>query len=436
MVAFTIDFDKPDKNYIAGETVRCKIQINVHSKFKARSLSVRFKGFAHTEWTKSRTVTSGGKTRTVHDRYTGDQEFFKSVQFFIGSENSGEHEIEAKTYYYEAQFILPENLPSNIEHSNGHIRYNVKVKYDIAWGFDKDYTAPFSVSSKLDLNEFPELREPVKQIKEKIFGCCCCESDPMQMINLLPKKGFVPGDVIPITIEIDNNSDVRIDFIKVKLKEHTNFITHSPRTDTRSDSRTLNEHFFHTAVAPFQKKIFETTFYLDPSIDYKLFNGCAIIYTEYFIKSEAESSGCHTNPENSTNITIGTIPFINNTMTNGSNNVVPVMMMPSAPAIFNPTAPPGGVIVEQPLPSYHEITANAPSPFMSPSTSGGIGWNVGLKTPSGAPLASTEKIDQPDLPPPSFEESQKNPKLVLSEKAKEAESGDMGNGQASAPPPE
>lgn len=284
-------------------------------------------------------------------------------------------------------------LNYSIEHTHGHVRYTVKANYDISWGFDKDSTTTFYIRSGLDLNEFSHLKDPVKEIEQKIFGCCCCESDPMQLVNVLPKSGYVPGETIPVTIEIDNNSDVRIDFVRVKLKENLTFITRSPRTDTKHETTTINEHFFQTAVAPFQKKLFQTTFYLDPSYDWKLYNGCGIISCEYYLKSEAEASGCHSNPSNSTKITVGTIPFAE-VMTNVSGYpLAPLITAPTAPAIFNPTAPTNGVIIEQPLPSYHEVTPRGPSPIPPyPGASGGVGWNLGLGSPSGAPLASTEKI--------------------------------------------
>ncbi|XP_063700379.1 arrestin domain-containing protein 2-like [Culicoides brevitarsis] len=400
MVSFTFDFDKPDKKYRAGESVRCKISVNVFSKFKAKSLSVRFRGKAHTEWTKSRTETRDGKTRTVYDTFTGHEEYFRQYQYLFGSENASENtEVNEGLHTYNVSFPLPTNLPSSIDESNGYVRYDLKAKYDISWGFDKDSSSTFYVTSRLDLNEFPHLLEPVKDVREKTFGCCCCKTDPMQLINILPRAGFVLGEFIPVTIQIVNNSDVRIEGVRVKFKEEITFITRSPRTDTRSSTKTLNEHFFETPIAPYQNKIFQTEFFLDPEHDFKLFNGCGIINSEYYIISEAEASGCHSNPTQSTKITIGTIPF-NVLQTNGNG-------------IFNATAPVDApVVVEQPLPTYQEA-ARAPSPL--PGASGGIGWNVaGLSvSPKGAPLASTEKIFLDDnLPPPSFEDSQKMKKAI------------------------
>lgn len=263
------------------------------------------------------------------------------------------------------------------EHSYGHIRYSLKANYSVPWGFDKNETTRFYVTSKVDLNQLSYLREPVRQAKEKIFGCCCCESDPMQLINILPRGGFVPGESIPVSIEVDNNSDVRIDFVRVKLREDLGFFTRSPSSQKRSESVTINEHIFRTKVDPFQKKLFQVDFYLNPNREWKIFNGCGIITCEYFLKSEAEASGCHKNPDNTTKVIIGTIPF------EDSSNVTEI---PTAPMVFDATAPEDVAITEQPLPSYNDVVAPGPSD--------GIGWNVGAKGMSGALVDSKNESEK------------------------------------------
>lgn len=61
------------------------------------------------------------------------------------------------------------------------------------------------------------LKEPRIQEKEKYFCCCCCKSGPMTMVVFVPYSGFVPGQSIPVTIEVDNNTNVDIDSIKIRL---------------------------------------------------------------------------------------------------------------------------------------------------------------------------------------------------------------------------
>lgn len=40
----------------------------------------------------------------------------------------------------------------------------------------------------------------------------------MTLVACVPYTGFVPGQNIPFTIELDNNSNVTIDAVKVKLE--------------------------------------------------------------------------------------------------------------------------------------------------------------------------------------------------------------------------
>lgn len=113
MASFTFVFNKPDKKYKPGDTIHCQVQVIVSSTFKARSLSVRFKGVKHTQWTKSRTENYGNTKETVVDRYTGHELQFANFQYIFGDRSAiNEREILAGTYRYDVSFILPANLPS------------------------------------------------------------------------------------------------------------------------------------------------------------------------------------------------------------------------------------------------------------------------------------------------------------------------------------
>lgn len=37
------------------------------------------------------------------------------------------------------------------------------------------------------------------------------------MVVCVPHTGFVPGQLIPVTVELDNNSEVDVDSIQIKL---------------------------------------------------------------------------------------------------------------------------------------------------------------------------------------------------------------------------
>jgi hypothetical protein len=54
------------------------------------------------------------------------------------------------------------------------------------------------------------LQESVKKENSKYFCCFCCKSGPLTLATHLPARGYVPGQSIPMTIEVDNASDVEV----------------------------------------------------------------------------------------------------------------------------------------------------------------------------------------------------------------------------------
>jgi hypothetical protein len=40
----------------------------------------------------------------------------------------------------------------------------------------------------------------------------------MTLVVCVPYTGFIPGQIIPLTIELDNNSNVAIEAVKIKLE--------------------------------------------------------------------------------------------------------------------------------------------------------------------------------------------------------------------------
>lgn len=247
------------------------------------------------------------------------------------------------------------------------------ANYDIPWGIEKSQTEIFFVTSHFNLNEFSYLADPVKEVEEKTFCCFFCKSDPLQLVMNIPKSGYVPGESIPVTIEVDNNSDVAILSVGVKLQEKLTFYTRFPESQTQSDYNIISEYTFD-AVAAYQKKLFQTEFFLDPGFNWKRMNKCGIIHSEYVIETIAEVSGCHMNASVDKKLMIGTIPL-------GANSgdfqpMVPMAPMPVMPMMSNSNSyEKNGLIDKQPMPTYNNGVPFGPPSLPSPGHSG-LGWTV------------------------------------------------------------
>jgi hypothetical protein len=95
--------------------------------------------------------------------------------------------LETGDYSYPFQVLLPANLPTSFENSNGHIRYSIRATVDIPWALDKHSYRSFTFISPLDLNSNPALALPCGGTAKKVFCCGLCKSNPILVVFKLMK---------------------------------------------------------------------------------------------------------------------------------------------------------------------------------------------------------------------------------------------------------
>lgn len=161
------------------------------------------------------------------------------------------------------------------------------------------------MTSEVDAHKVPNLHSPIQDTVESFYGLCCFRPRALEITHDLPRLGFTPGETLPVKIDINNQSSVRVDFVKVELLKNLIFVTTTPKLDKRTETKLLNEHIFYTKVPPGKSMEFKTEFFLDPSYNWKLFNRCEIINCEYYVRSEVEMNGCNKNPHIITKVVIG-----------------------------------------------------------------------------------------------------------------------------------
>lgn len=113
MATFSITFDRDTRRYISGETIHCQVSVTVLDKFKARSLSLRFIGAAHTGWTIEEEKKVNGNTIRETVPYSGDEEYFRFNQYLVGREHGEGLEILPGNYIYQGSFTIPTEVPTS-----------------------------------------------------------------------------------------------------------------------------------------------------------------------------------------------------------------------------------------------------------------------------------------------------------------------------------
>jgi hypothetical protein len=209
---------------------------------------------------------------------------------------------------YSFACVLPISLPSSVEGKYGNIRYSCKAVLDRPSKTDKEFRLSFSVIKTEDLNLMtPSLTDPVNLKITRHFYCCCFKSKPFHMTASLPFSGYVPGQAIEISLNLNNQSNIDIEGTKVTLERNNQYISQTPRKKIRFESLPVKEVFGAgvKACGSAEVRLSLTVPPLPPSND----KYCKVITTGYQLKISAKVTGAHKNPHLSIPITIGTIPF-------------------------------------------------------------------------------------------------------------------------------
>lgn len=303
-----VQLDNPWNTYYAGQTINGQVKFTFDSPKKVRGIIIRFLGEANTEWTEERNVTtSEGKTENEITHLKGHEEYFKIQYYLLGGKNSSETELPVGTYTYPFTCALPPTLPSSFEGEFGHVRFTIKVTLDRPWKFDQDMKMAFTVIAPVDLNLNPRVKEPFKLELEKSFCCFCCRSGPLAVITSIPQTGYVSGQTLPITCEVDNTSNVNLTAVKLELRKLVTFHTNQPRSEKR-ESKVIIATLSIGPVNAGESRTFTQQMEIPALPPTNLLN-CGIIALDYDLHVDCDVSGPHRNLTGKVPITLGTIPL-------------------------------------------------------------------------------------------------------------------------------
>lgn len=153
-------------------------------------------------------------------------------------------ELPIGEHIYPFSVTLPNALPSTYKGTYGGVTYCGKVEMDLPWALNKTETRDFIVESLLNLNYLPELNVCVitsvspkklqkimthlillylkfqrvhRDEKSKTFCCWCCASGPLTVAVHIPRTAYVFNEPIPLIIEVDNASNVKVNSVINKL---------------------------------------------------------------------------------------------------------------------------------------------------------------------------------------------------------------------------
>ncbi|XP_011700743.1 PREDICTED: arrestin domain-containing protein 2-like isoform X1 [Wasmannia auropunctata] len=382
---FRIEFDRSSATYAPGEIVTGDVTFDLAREKTIRALKLSIKGEANVNWERRRTTKdSQGHNRTHIDHFRASEQYFNLTYYLLGNTGgNGEVRLSAGFHRYFFNFSLPNNIPCSFEHANGHIRYTMKAVIDRPWRFDHECKIAFTVVASYDLNARSHLCLGVDdEVVESNFCCLCCFNlGTMKARIRIPTRGFVPGQSIETTVNLDNTSRVNVTKICAKLERTLDFHARSPYSVTKTDKalvkaeQTQRPLIQQGGIVLLQLRV--------PPIPPSQLENCSIIDQKYTLRVTIHVAGMHCSKTKTYPILIGTIP-LRSTIPSASYMPEPtaaIMQQPTAPVIPDDYDPP------PPMPTSPDYEPpNTPYPQA-------IGF--------GSPGTSTNPWD---IPPPSYEE--------------------------------
>lgn len=150
---------------------------------------------------------------------------------------------------------------------------------------------------------------PVNNTMSKVFCCGPFKTDPFQMQIQMPQSAYVPGQLIPISILVSNDTKVEVNEICVRLMMLVCIYSQRPRVKAVNEYSLVSK-LKGDPVPVLCKKQFNYLLPV-PATPPTCFNLCSIIQIAYRIEVEAKMKGMfYVNQVAHVPVTIGNVPLV------------------------------------------------------------------------------------------------------------------------------
>ncbi|XP_031639387.1 arrestin domain-containing protein 17-like, partial [Contarinia nasturtii] len=149
----------PEKIVFSGQTITITVRLSLTEEIKVRGIYIHLRGKTHVRFLIDDLKRDGS--------FVGNEDIL-DMQKCLADGNDGEIQLLPGTYDYMFKYSLPHGLPSSFSSNCGHIEYTAQVSLKIPRWKDKVFEENFIVYKALNLNDYPELRDPVI-IQKEVF---------------------------------------------------------------------------------------------------------------------------------------------------------------------------------------------------------------------------------------------------------------------------
>ncbi|XP_017487023.1 PREDICTED: arrestin domain-containing protein 17-like [Rhagoletis zephyria] len=286
--------------YFSGQLVDGSVVLTADKPKDVKAVILTISGFALTKWRE--------KSFNKNREFNGREDYMESKTYLMGSETSQKYTIQSGIHTYNFACQLPENCPTSFEGLHGCIRYIVKVTLVIPWKFNQTYSRGFTVMKMLDLNyESPQLKIPSTSENYRSYCCGPCKTEPLKVQVQLPQTGYVPGQRIPVTALIINNTRIPIAEVRFALIMLVRYTGQSPNQNSCLERITMTVAKGESVLRNCTRSL--TQELLVPATPPTCLRACSVIRISYQVEVEARMKGWYASQTITMPVLIGNVPL-------------------------------------------------------------------------------------------------------------------------------
>ncbi|KAM7140444.1 arrestin domain-containing protein 2 isoform 1-T1 [Molossus nigricans] len=203
---FTVRLDNAragaDPVFSGGQAVAGRVLLELAGPVRVGSLRLRARGRAHVHWSESR---SSGSSTAYTQSYSERVEVLSHRTTLIGPDTGEITALPAGCHEFPFSFQLPPTLVTSFEGKHGSVRYCIKATLHRPWVPARRARKVFTVIEPVDINT-PALLAPQAGAREKVARSWYSYHGLVSLSAKIDRKGYTPGEVIPVFAEIDNSS--------------------------------------------------------------------------------------------------------------------------------------------------------------------------------------------------------------------------------------
>ncbi|XP_066492342.1 arrestin domain-containing protein 2 isoform X1 [Tiliqua scincoides] len=261
--------------FSSGESVSGRVVLELSGEARLSALHLHAQGCAKVHWTESR---SAGSSTAYTQSYSDQVDFLSHRETLVAPPDNGDVTVlQAGRHEFPFTFQLPETLATSFEGKHGSVRYWVKAKLHRPWSSVKRAKKEFTVIEPIDINT-PALLAPQAGAKEKLARAWYCNRGLVSVSAKIDRKGYTPGEVIPIFAEIDNCT-TRTVVPKAAIIQTQTFIARGNKKQKKSVVASI----VGDSIAAGKREVWHGRALKIPPVGPSILQ-CRIIHVEYALK--------------------------------------------------------------------------------------------------------------------------------------------------------